>query len=85
MYVPKTITAEKAHREFWLQINSITLKPCIVPQPASFRKGVTFWASLINNLVAFVGTFISVFVDKHGVNSAQFTARAGACGVLARP
>lgn len=41
------------------------------PDSASFRKGVTFWASLINNLVAFVGAFISVFVDKHCANSAQ--------------
>lgn len=40
------------------------------PGSASFRKGVTFWASLINNLVAFVGAFISVFVDKHCANSA---------------
>lgn len=46
------------------------------PDSASFRKGVTFWASLINNLVAFVGAFISVFEDKHCANSAQSAPRA---------
>lgn len=60
------ILDENAHREFWLQINSITSNPCtVLPSRHHSVRVSHFEQSLINNLVAFVGAFISVFVDKH--------------------